>query len=56
MKIKEQILKWQEKVEKLKETVSEDLKVVKGQISALVDSTNELTEALLALISQQIGD
>ena len=66
MKIKEDILRWQSQIKILNEqsknmlssseTLQAEVKELKQTISKLVDISNEMTEALLTLISQQIGD
>lgn len=66
MKIKEDIIKWREEIRKLakqseivlKDTNAfhEDVKDLKEQVSKLVKITEEMTEAMLTLIRQQIGD
>ena len=66
MKLKEDILRWQAEIKKLAELnqktfdssnqLSEDVKALKTQVSELVKITNEMTDAMLTLLRQQIGD
>lgn len=66
MKIKDDIIKWREEIRQLNTKVAkfeanakniyEDITEVKQQVAALVKITEEMTETLLTLIRQQIGD
>ncbi len=66
MKLKEDILRWQAEIKKLaalnqktfdsSNQLSEDVKALKTQVSELVKITNEMTDAMLTLLRQQIGD
>jgi len=66
MKIKDDIIKWREQIRQLNEKISNfennaqgiynDVKELKTQVKALVKITEEMTETLLTLIRQQIGD
>lgn len=66
MKIKEDLIKWNAEVQKLSMQVSklatttqnciEEVKVIKEQMTLLTNITKEMSEALLTLLRQQIGD
>lgn len=66
MKIKEDILRWRAEIKKLSEQnvkvlssaeeLKADVQALKDQVSALVKITEEMTEAMLTLIGQQMGD
>lgn len=66
MKIKDDIIKWREEIRQLNTKVAkfeanakniyEDITEVKQQVAALIKITEEMTETLLTLIRQQIGD
>ena len=66
MKIKDDIQKWQEEVHKLNTSVKQleeraeehtkEIKSLTNTIKGLVKITDEMTEMMLALIRQQIGD
>lgn len=66
MKIKDDIIKWREQIRQLNDKISNfennaqgiynDVKELKTQVKALVKITEEMTETLLTLIRQQIGD
>lgn len=66
MKIKDDIIKWREEIRQLSAKVAnfetnaksiyKDITEVKQQVAALVKITEEMTETLLTLIRQQIGD
>ncbi len=66
MKIKDDILKWKEETHKLNSAVdslnkhtedyAKEIKVLKETVAGLVKITEEMTETMLALIRQQIGD
>ena len=66
MKIKDDILQWREEIRKLKQqsekmlTSSDelrgDIKTLGSQVQTLVKITENMTDAMLALIRQQMGD
>lgn len=66
MKIKEDIIKWRNEVRELTQKVAnleanaknnlEELKSLKEQVTNLAKITEEMTNAMLALLRQQIGD
>ena len=66
MKIKDDVLQWREEIKKLKQqsekmlTSSDelrgDVKVLSSQVQNLVKITENMTDAMLALIRQQMGD
>lgn len=66
MKIKEQIIKWRDEVRQLTQQskkvadnsaiVFEEVKLLKEQVSSLAKITEEMTETMLSLLRQQIGD
>lgn len=66
MKIKEDILKWRNEIRELTEKVSRfetnsknyfaEVQELKKSVVSLAKITEEMTEAMLTLIRQQIGD
>ena len=66
MKIKDDILKWQEALKVIAEqnkkmltsaeTLKDDVKVLGKQVSELIKISQEMANAMLSLIRQQIGD
>lgn len=66
MKIKEDIIRWRAEIKKLAQQndkmlnsadqLTADVKALKNQVSVLVKLTEEMTDAMLTLIRQQIGD
>lgn len=66
MKIKEDIIKWRNEVRELTQKVAnfeanaknnlEELKSLKEQVTNLAKITEEMTNSMLALLRQQIGD
>lgn len=66
MKIKEDIIKWRNEVRELTQKVAnleanaknnfEELQSLKEQVTNLAKITEEMTNAMLALLRQQIGD
>lgn len=66
MKIKEDILKWRKEIRELTEKISKfetdtksyytEVQELKEQVVKLANITEEMTEAMLTLIRQQIGD
>lgn len=66
MKIKEDILKWRQEIRELAEKVSKfeansknyfaEVQGLKESVVNLAKITEEMTEAMLTLIRQQIGD
>lgn len=66
MKIKDDIIKWRNEVRKLEQQMQSmdtkaddyhaDVKALKEQVQTLVKITEEMTETLLTLVRQQIGD
>ena len=66
MKIKEDILKWREQLREIAnqnvkmlqsaDTLREDVKILGNSVQNLLKITEEMTEAMLSLIRQQIGD
>lgn len=66
MKIKEDIIRWRAEIKKLAQQndkmlnsadqLNTDVKALKNQVSVLVKLTEEMTDAMLTLIRQQIGD
>lgn len=66
MKIKEDIIKWRNEVRELTQKVAnleanaknnlEELKSLKEKVTNLAKITEEMTNAMLALLRQQIGD
>lgn len=66
MKIKEDIIKWRNEVRELTQKVANletnaknnlaELQSLKEQVTNLAKITEEMTNAMLALLRQQIGD
>lgn len=66
MKIKDDILKWQETLKVIAEQnkkmltsaeiLKDDVKVLGKQVSELINISQEMANAMLSLIRQQIGD
>ena len=66
MKIKDDILKWQETLKVIAEQnkkmltsaeiLKDDVKVLGKQVSELIKISQEMANAMLSLIRQQIGD
>ena len=66
MKLKDDIKNWKEKVAELETQTAEfeskmqstydEVKDLKEKVETLTSATNEMTEALLALIRQQMSD
>lgn len=66
MKLKDDVIKWREEVREFKmqvenftrhtDTLDLDVKNLKEKVSKLVDITEEMSELMITLIRQQIGD
>lgn len=66
MKIKDDILRWREEMRKMTAAINQldkktedyaaDIKELKGMVAGLAKITEEMTETMLTLIRQQIGD
>lgn len=66
MKIKDDIVKWKEQIEALSFKICnleaeskefyQEIKDIKDKVTELARITNDMTEALLSLLRQQMGD
>ena len=59
MKVKDQIIRWRDEVKILTEQInnySVDVKELKDRVNALAKTTESMTETMLMLIRNQMGD